>query len=159
MSWTLLLHLPKIIEFYLCIQMLPSKMWIGLTLAGPPCIYYVAWGIDVQAIEKWCRTENGYTGVKDVYSVPPPHDDVQQSFFLAETLKYLYLLFSPDDVLPLDRWVLNTEAHPLPILRSAVDTALHSSIARRSTNAPDMAVVWLHQHCHLLHRENYLLRL
>ena len=34
---------------------------------------------------------------------------------LAETFKYLYLLFSPSDLLPLDRWVFNTEAHPLPI--------------------------------------------
>jgi len=74
----------------------------------------------VQAIERWCRTENGFTGIKDVYSVPPQRDDVQQSFFLAETLKYLYLLFSADDVVPLDRWVLNTEAHPLPILNTSV---------------------------------------
>ena len=44
------------------------------------------------------------------------HDDVQQSFFLAETLKYLYLIFSDDDAMDLDRWVLNTEAHPLPVL-------------------------------------------
>ena len=33
---------------------------------------------------------------------------------LAETLKYFYLLFGPDDVLPLDEVVLNTEAHPFP---------------------------------------------
>lgn len=32
----------------------------------------------------------------------------------AETLKYMYLLFSPNDILPLDKMVLNTEAHPLP---------------------------------------------
>lgn len=32
----------------------------------------------------------------------------------AETLKYLYLLFSPTDILPLDEIVWNTEAHPLP---------------------------------------------
>ena len=32
----------------------------------------------------------------------------------AETLKYLYLLFSPDDLLPLDKIVLNTEGHPFP---------------------------------------------
>ncbi len=44
-------------------------------------------------------------------------DDVQQSFFIAETLKYLYLLFSEDSILPLDKWVFNTEAHPLPVLR------------------------------------------
>jgi len=35
------------------------------------------------------------------------------SFFLAETLKYLYLLFAPDQVLDLRRVVFNTEAHPL----------------------------------------------
>lgn len=32
----------------------------------------------------------------------------------AETLKYFYLLFGPNDVLPLDRIVFNTEAHPFP---------------------------------------------
>lgn len=32
----------------------------------------------------------------------------------AETLKYFYLLFGPDDLLPLDQIVLNTEAHPFP---------------------------------------------
>ena len=33
----------------------------------------------------------------------------------AETLKYLYLLFSNSDILPLDEIVFNTEAHPFPI--------------------------------------------
>ena len=32
----------------------------------------------------------------------------------AETLKYFYLLFSPDDLLPLDQVVINTEAHFFP---------------------------------------------
>lgn len=42
--------------------------------------------------------------------------DLMESFFLAETLKYLYLLFADDQtILPLDKWVFNTEAHPLPI--------------------------------------------
>lgn len=39
-----------------------------------------------------------------------------QTFFLAETLKYLYLLFSPSTVIPLDEWVFNTEAHPVRIV-------------------------------------------
>ena len=43
-------------------------------------------------------------------------DDVQQSFFLAETLKYAYLTFLDNSVFPLDNWVFNTEAHPLPVL-------------------------------------------
>ena len=41
---------------------------------------------------------------------------MMQSFFLAETLKYLYLLFSPSSVISLDEWVFNTEAHPLRIV-------------------------------------------
>lgn len=55
--------------------------------------------------------------MKDVEKTPVVQDDVQQSFFLAETLKYLYLIFSDDNVLSLDHWVLNTEAHPFPIQR------------------------------------------
>lgn len=47
------------------------------------------------------------TGVKD---------NMMQSFFLAETLKYLYLLFSPTSVISLDEWVFNTEAHPIKIV-------------------------------------------
>lgn len=35
-----------------------------------------------------------------------------QSFWLAETLKYFYLAFSPPDLISLDDYVLNTEAHP-----------------------------------------------
>ncbi|XP_061177561.1 mannosyl-oligosaccharide 1,2-alpha-mannosidase IA-like [Saccostrea echinata] len=69
----------------------------------------------VQALEKHCRTDGGYTGIRDVYQTNPSQDDVQQSFFLAETLKYLYLTFSDDSLIPLDKWVFNTEAHPLPI--------------------------------------------
>jgi hypothetical protein len=37
---------------------------------------------------------------------------LHHSFFLAETLKYLYLLFSTPDTISLDTYVFNTEAHP-----------------------------------------------
>ena len=38
-----------------------------------------------------------------------------RSYFFAETLKYYYLLFSDADPWPLDKFVFNTEAHPLPV--------------------------------------------
>ncbi|XP_054026994.1 mannosyl-oligosaccharide 1,2-alpha-mannosidase IC [Dryobates pubescens] len=77
---------------------------------------YRQWGWEVvKALEKHCRVEAGFSGIRDVYSTSPTHDNMQQSFFLAETLKYLYLLFCDDDVLSLDDWVFNTEAHPLPV--------------------------------------------
>jgi len=76
---------------------------------------YREWGWQVvQALELNCKVEGGYSGLRDV-NIPKSYDDVQQSFFLAETLKYLYLLFSSDSLLDLDLWVFNTEAHPLPI--------------------------------------------
>ena len=46
---------------------------------------------------------------------PPERDDVTQSFFFAETLKYFYLIFADADVVHLDEWVFNTEAHPLRV--------------------------------------------
>ncbi len=77
---------------------------------------YREWAWDAaQAIEKHCKTESGYSGIKNVYEQEPRKDDVQQSFFFAETLKYLFLIFSDDDQLPFDKFVLNTEAHPFLI--------------------------------------------
>jgi ER degradation enhancer, mannosidase alpha-like 2 len=58
-----------------------------------------------------CRTDAGYTVLKDV--VTKEKGDLMPSYFLAETLKYLYLLFAPDKTLDLDHVVFNTEAHPL----------------------------------------------
>ncbi|XP_021231217.1 mannosyl-oligosaccharide 1,2-alpha-mannosidase IC [Numida meleagris] len=82
-------------------------------------VKYRQWGWEVvKALEKHCRVEAGFSGIRDVYSTVPTHDNMQQSFFLAETLKYLYLLFCEDDVLSLDDWVFNTEAHPLPVNHS-----------------------------------------
>ncbi|VBB25261.1 unnamed protein product [Acanthocheilonema viteae] len=67
-------------------------------------------------IEKYCRTAGGYSGIKNVYNPEVIHDDVQQSFLFAETFKYLYLIFSDDSVMPLNKWVFNTEAHAFPIV-------------------------------------------
>lgn len=73
-----------------------------------------AWSA-AQALHRHCRTGFGYSGIHNVMSVPASKDNTQQSFFLAETLKYLYLIFSNDSLLPLESWVFNTEAHPLPV--------------------------------------------
>jgi mannosidase alpha-like ER degradation enhancer 2 len=59
---------------------------------------------------KYCRTDAGYTILRNVTT--KEKGDLMHSFFLAETLKYLYLLFSPE-ALDFDKVVFNTEAHPL----------------------------------------------
>ncbi|PAV80791.1 hypothetical protein WR25_03348 [Diploscapter pachys] len=78
---------------------------------------YQEWGwAAFEAIEKHAKVANGYSSVHSVKKMPVGHRDLMESFFLAETLKYLYLLFADDQtILPLDKWVFNTEAHPLPI--------------------------------------------
>ena len=77
---------------------------------------YRDWGWEIfQSIEKHCKVSAGYSGVLDVNNDPAELDNRMQSWFLAETLKYLFLLFSPKDVVSLDQWVFNTEAHPLMI--------------------------------------------
>ncbi|KAG7469062.1 hypothetical protein MATL_G00124820 [Megalops atlanticus] len=97
---------PEVIESYM-------YMW---RLTHDP--KYRQWGWEaVEALEKHCRVEAGFSGIRDVYATTASHDNMQQSFFLSETLKYLYLLFSDDDLLSLEDWVFNTEAHPLPIIR------------------------------------------
>ncbi len=58
-----------------------------------------------------CRTDAGFTVLKDVTT--KEQGDLMPSYFLAETLKYLYLLFAPEAVLDLEKVVFNTEAHPL----------------------------------------------
>lgn len=70
-----------------------------------------AWKIFI-AIEKYCRTNVSYSGIRNVNSQSPELSGRLESWFLAETLKYLYLIFSPNDVISLDDWVFNTEAHP-----------------------------------------------
>uniref|UniRef100_A0A183CEC7 alpha-1,2-Mannosidase n=1 Tax=Globodera pallida TaxID=36090 RepID=A0A183CEC7_GLOPA len=80
---------------------------------------YQDWGWDAfQAIEQYAKRPNGdgYASVQNVKRIPVQHRDLMESFFLAESLKYLYLLLADDQqMLPLDQWVFNTEAHPLPI--------------------------------------------
>ena len=74
---------------------------------------YRDWGWEIfSAIEARCRTAHGYGSVPDVRKVTKP-DDRMESFFLAETLKYLYLLQDPNHAVDLETAVFNTEAHPL----------------------------------------------
>ena len=66
-----------------------------------------------EAIVAETRTEIAYTAIDDVTWRPSPRSDKMESFWLAETLKYFYLLFEDPGVVSLDEFVLNTEAHPL----------------------------------------------
>jgi len=58
-----------------------------------------------------CRTPSGYAELSSV--ITGVKSDRMQSFFLAEVLKYLYLLYAPSSTLDLNAIVFNTEAHPM----------------------------------------------
>jgi len=60
---------------------------------------------------KYCRAEAGYAALADV--VTKQKRDEMESFALAETFKYFYLLFAPSRALDFDKVVFTTEAHPL----------------------------------------------
>ncbi len=62
-------------------------------------------------LTRCCRVDGAFTTLQNV--VTKEQGDLMPSYFLAETLKYLYLLFAPPSTLDLNRVVFNTEAHPL----------------------------------------------
>lgn len=93
-----------------------ESFFIMSQLTGDPI--YREWGWEVfQSIEKYCKTGVGYgsLGNVEIAEGQQPRNKME-SFFLAETLKYLYLLFDPDtEVDVLHKHVFNTEAHPMRV--------------------------------------------
>ena len=70
-----------------------------------------------QNFRKYCKVPTGgYSSINSVLTTNVAFRDKMESFWLAETLKYFFLLFD-DSGIPVDltQLVLNTEAHPLPI--------------------------------------------
>lgn len=65
----------------------------------------------VDSLLHYTRTETGFAALTSV--VTKEKRDQMESFFLAETLKYAYLLFAPPATLDFDAVVFNTEAHPI----------------------------------------------
>ncbi|CAO3653287.1 unnamed protein product [Cunninghamella echinulata] len=79
-----------------------------------PIYQDMAWTL-FNNINQHCKAPYGYSGIINVDSTSPRWDNRQESFFFAETLKYLYLIYDEEPRFPFDQWVLNTEAHPFRI--------------------------------------------
>jgi hypothetical protein len=68
------------------------------------------------AINKYCRTDSGFTSLDNVDDASDPgQSNFQESFFFAETMKYSYLIFADPSLISLNEWVFNTEAHPFKL--------------------------------------------
>lgn len=70
-----------------------------------------------QAEEQQVQRITSFTSLSSADDIPPVPRDNMESFWMAETLKYLYLLFSDREFIPLEENVFNTEAHPLPLFQ------------------------------------------
>ncbi|ELU43200.1 glycoside hydrolase family 47 protein [Rhizoctonia solani AG-1 IA] len=101
---------------------LVESLFLAYRLTGDPKYRHWGWNI-FQSIEKHCKVSTGgYATVLNVDKLPVSWDDKQETFLLSETLKYLFLLFSDNTVLPLDEIVFNTEAHPFPVFTPSLKT-------------------------------------
>ena len=63
------------------------------------------------SLVQYCRTDVGFAALSDVEK--KTKKDEMESFFFAETLKYLFLLYAPPETIDLNKIVFNTEAHPI----------------------------------------------
>ena len=104
-----------------------ESIFVLYRLTGDRSLQDAAWRM-FQAVEKHTKTELAYAALIDVTVTPPVKQDRMESFWTAETLKYLYLLYSEPNAVSLDKFVLwvfpsivseladcgisNTEAHP-----------------------------------------------
>ncbi|KAF2162808.1 glycoside hydrolase family 47 protein [Zasmidium cellare ATCC 36951] len=91
-----------------------ESVFVLYRITGDESLQDRAWDM-FQSITNATKTDIAYAALKDVRQLEPQRRwlDNMESFWTAETLKYFYLIFSEPDVISLDEYVLNTEAHPL----------------------------------------------
>ncbi len=116
-------------------EFIESAMYLYRATKDP---WLLSMGEDIlESLRHSAQTECGYATVKDVRD--HTLEDRMESFFLAETTKYLYLLFDPDNfihnsgsdgvvvsrpdgetcVLDAGGYIFNTEAHPVGNFKSS----------------------------------------
>ncbi|KAI7899530.1 glycosyl hydrolase family 47-domain-containing protein [Cokeromyces recurvatus] len=96
-----------------------ESLFILYRMTGDQKYQEYGWEI-YKAIEKWCKTKSAYAAIRNVdvnltannTNIEFNQIDSMESFLFAETFKYLYLLFSPPEIVSLDKFIFNTEAHP-----------------------------------------------
>ena len=94
-----------------------ESIFILWRITGDASFRDTAWEM-FEAVAKATDTEYANAAIMDV-NVPGggKKEDYMESFWMAETLKYFYLCFADTDLISLDEFVLNTEAHPFRLSR------------------------------------------
>lgn len=97
-----------------------ESMFVLHSVTGHPVYRQWAWEM-FDAINRNCKAAYGFGSYANVGKTHQSPQNRAESFFMAETLKYLYLIMLPldDPNRPkLDEYVFNTEAHPLKVFGS-----------------------------------------
>lgn len=90
-----------------------ESVFILYRITGREDLPAAAWKM-FEAIEEATKTPLANSALLDVTVTDgkPAKTDSMESFWLGETLKYFYLIFSDPELISLDEYVFNTEAHP-----------------------------------------------
>ncbi|KAI5463631.1 glycoside hydrolase family 47 protein [Mariannaea sp. PMI_226] len=97
-----------------------ESLWYAYRATGDRKYQDQAWRAFKQ-MKKQCGSTGGFSGIHDTTRKDGGgQDNFQQSFWLAETLKYLYLIFAEESAVQLkvngkNGFVFNTEAHPVKV--------------------------------------------
>lgn len=103
--------------FYILRPEAIESVFLVYRITGKSEYVDAAWRM-FESIQQATETEYGNAAIDDVtVKGQPTKRDSMESFWMAETLKYFYLIFSSPDVISLDEYVFNTEAHPFKVSR------------------------------------------
>jgi mannosidase alpha-like ER degradation enhancer 2 len=96
-------------RFFLNPEIFESAYYLYMATGDP---YYRKMGQALfDSLKTYCRVPDGYCELKNVLT--KERSDRMETYFFAETLKYLYLLFAPPETLDFKSVTFNTEAHPI----------------------------------------------
>ncbi|KAK3383690.1 glycoside hydrolase family 47 protein [Lasiosphaeria ovina] len=104
-----------------------ESIFVLYRITGKKDLLDVAWRM-FQAVTAATETEHAHAAITDVQVTGTTgKTNSMESFWIAETLKYFYLIFSDPDLISLDDYVFNTEAHPLRIPKPPPPTGVKES--------------------------------
>lgn len=83
-----------------------------------------AWTLFTSWVDHSMVSSGAFASLRNADAVPAQRRDKMEAWWTAGTLKYLYLMFSDDDLLPLTQVVFNSGAHVFPVFapRGALQT-------------------------------------
>jgi mannosidase alpha-like ER degradation enhancer 2 len=96
-------------RYYLNPEIMESAYYLWKKTNDP--LYQNLGKVFLDSLDVYCRTDEGYAELDDV--VTKTKRDRMEPYFMAETMKYLYLLFAPAETLQFERVIFNTEGHPI----------------------------------------------